>query len=255
MATSNATANLPTEGRALAAFSVIGWRWISRNPASAIAPILQPFIFLYFLRLIAPGFFPLEVLGAMLFTTQNIGSWVLGDSATWRVELALQDLFVASPMGKVRYLFGVAFSNLIAAAPALIVLAGLLYWSLPAPPPWSAWVVLLGCLTVVWVLFSAIGVAISSRLTSQREIWPVGNLTFTVIGMLSPLYYPLSSLPPVWQEVARLLPTTYAALLVQGAFGLTPTTGLQMVEDVGLLLVLAAVGTLLAMRMYRWRVP
>jgi ABC-2 type transport system permease protein len=255
LATATATANLPTEGRALAAFSVIGWRWISRNPASAIAPILQPFIFLYFLRLIAPGFFPLEVLGAMLFTTQNIGSWVLGDSATWRVELALQDLFVASPMGKVRYLFGVAFSNLIAAAPALVVLAGLLYWALPAPPPWTAWVVLLGCLTVVWVLFSSIGVAISSRLTSQREIWPVGNLTFTVIGMLSPLYYPLSSLPPVWQEIARLLPTTYAALLVQGAFGLTPIDGLEMAADAVLLLVLAAVGTVLAMRMYRWRTP
>ncbi len=256
MALPTATPTAPGEGRALPAFAWIGWRWISRNPASAIAPILQPFIFLYFLSLISPpGLFPLEVLGAMMFTTQNIGSWVLGDSATWRIELAVQDLFVASPLGKVRYLFGVAFSNLIAAAPALIVLAVVLAMSLPAGVPWTAWAILGIALTIVWILFSAIGVAMSSRLTSQREIWPVGNLTFTVIGMLSPLYYPLSYLPPVWQGVARFLPTTYAALLVQGAFGLTPASPVEMLEYAGLLLALALAGTWVALSMYRWRSP
>jgi ABC-2 type transport system permease protein len=256
MATATAAESAPRDGRVLPAFGVIGWRWISRNPASAIAPILQPFIFLYFLHLISPpGLFPLEILGAMLFTTQNIGSWVMGDSATWRIELAVQDMFVASPMGKVRYLFGVAFSNLIAAAPALIILAVLLDMSLPHAVPWTAWLVLAGCLATVWILFSAIGVAISSRLTSQREIWPVGNLTFTVVGMLSPLYYPLSYLPLDWQKVAHFLPTTYAALLVQGAFQITPASGTEMVEYVGLLLGLAVVGTFLALRMYRWRSP
>jgi len=245
---------VPTRGRVLPAFAVIGWRWISRNPAAAIAPILLPFIFLYFLRLIAPAnLFPLEVIGAMLFTTQNVGSWVLGDSATWRIELAVQDLFVASPMGKVRYLFGVAFSNLIAAAPALVVLAVLLAGLLPTAPPWYAWVVLVAALATLWVLFSSIGVAISSRVTSQREIWPVGNLTFTCLGMLSPLYYPLSSLPPAWQDVARFLPATYAALLLQGVFGLTPASP-ETLGEYGLLLVgLAAVGTALALWLYRWR--
>ena len=246
---------VPGEGRVLPAFAFIGWRWISRNPASAIAPIMVPFIFLYFLALISPkSLFPLEVLGAMLFTTQNIGSWVLGDSATWRIEFALQDMFVASPMGKVRYLIGVAFSNLIAAAPALVVLTVVLAVAIGHPVPWSAWVVLIGCLVVVWILFSAIGVAISSRLTSQREIWPVGSLTFTILGMLSPLYYPLSYLPPLWQDVARFLPTTYAALLVQGAFGLVPASPEAMLADAVLLLVLAVVGTLIALPLYRWRV-
>ncbi|HEV2450127.1 MAG TPA: hypothetical protein VGU43_06965, partial [Thermoplasmata archaeon] len=63
---------VPSTGRVLPAFALIGWRWISRNPASAIAPVLLPFVFLYFLRLISPlEYFPLEIVGAMLFTTQN----------------------------------------------------------------------------------------------------------------------------------------------------------------------------------------
>ena len=243
-----------THGRVVPAFLVIGWGWIARNPAAAVAPILLPFIFLYFLRIIAPAsLFPLEVIGAMLFTTQNIGSWVLGDSATWRIECALQDLFVASPMSKLRYLLGIAVSNLIAAAPALVVLSVVLAYELPTPPPWYAWGVLVGVIGVLWVLFSAVGVAISSRVRSQREIWPVGNLTFTCLGMLSPLYYPLAVLPPLWQDVARFFPATYAALLLQGVFGVSPAPPLELAADSGLLVLSAVVGIAIALRLYRWR--
>ena len=254
----------PKTGRALPAFAWIGWRWISRNPASAIAPILLPFIFLYFLRIIsteeflAPGvpagaIFPLQVVGAMIFSTMNIGNWVLGDSAEWRIHRGLQDLFVASPLDKLRYLFGVAFSNIIPAAPALVALSILLasVWSVPV----YAWPVLAGTLLVIWLLFSAIGIAISSRLTSQREIWPVGALVFTTLGLLSPLYYPLSVLPPVWREVALFLPLTYAALLAQGILGITAQSPTELALEALILVVSALVGTAIALRLYRWRAP
>jgi len=248
--------NVPTTGRALPAFLIVGWRWISRNPAVAITPILLPFIFLYFLSLISPpSLLPLEIVGAMLFTMQNIGSWVLGDSAFWRIECSLQDMFVASPLSRIRYLFGIAFSNLIAMLPALAILTVLLAWAggregTPLTP--YAGLVIFASLAVMWVLFSSIGIGISSRIRTQREIWPIGNLTFTILGMLSPLYYPLSALPPLWQDAARFLPTTYAALLVQGALGITPATPAQMVFYGALLVACASVGLVLVLRLYRW---
>ena len=248
--------SVPARGRALPAFLWVGWRWISRNPAVSITPVLLPFIFLYFLSLISPpSLRPLEIVGAMLFTMQNIGSWVLGDSAVWRIECSLQDLFVASPLGRIRYLFGIAFSNLIAMLPALAVLAALLAWlgrSDGYPLTWYAGGVLLLSLGVMWVLFSSIGIAISSRIRTQREIWPVGNLTFTLLGMLSPLYYPLRILPPLWQDAARFLPTTYAALLAQGALGITPATPAQMALYAGLLGACAVTGLAITLRVYRW---
>ncbi|MGI0070833.1 MAG: ABC transporter permease [Thermoplasmata archaeon] len=248
--------SVPARGRALPAFGVVGWRWISRNPAVAITPVLLPFIFLYFLSLISPpSLFPLEIIGAMLFTMQNIGSWTLGDSAFWRIECSLQDLFVASPLSRIRYLFGIAFSNLIAMIPALAILLGLLIWiggarGHPFTP--LAALALFASLLTMWVLFSSVGIAISSRIQTQREIWPVGNLTFTILGMLSPLYYPLSALPPIWQDAARFLPTTYAALLVQGALGITPASPEQLVLYAGLLAVCAVVGLAITLRLYRW---
>jgi hypothetical protein len=247
---------LPRHGRFLFPFTYIGWRWISRNPAVTIAPLLLPFIFLFFLRLVSPpALFPVEIVGAMLFTTQNIGNWVLGDSAYWRIEHAIQDLFVASPLGKLRYLFGIAFSNLISAAPAYVALTVLLAETVRVP--WYAWPILVGVILLLWVLFSSIGIAISSRLRTQREIWPVGNLLFTSVGMLSPLYIPIWKLPAVWASVAWFLPGTYAALLVQGAVGLLPPGfgfGTWSVVTYGAyLVVLAAAGTGLALFLYRWQ--
>ncbi|MDE1821288.1 MAG: ABC transporter permease, partial [Euryarchaeota archaeon] len=234
------TLGMPTEGRALPAFAIIGWRWISRNPAVAIAPVLIPFIFLYFLYLISPrSYFPAEIVGAMLFTTQNIGNWVLGDSAWYRIENALQDLFVASPLGKFRYLFGIAFSNLIAAIPALVVLGVLLALQPGVAMVWWAWAILAGDLLLLWIVFSAIGITISSRIRTRREVWPVGNLAFTTVGMISPLYFPLGILPPLWQDAAMFLPGTYAAQLAKGTLGLlqvAPTTG-EYVSDAVLLAV------------------
>ncbi len=248
--------SVPTRGRALPAFGIVGWRWISRNPAVAITPVLLPFIFLYFLSLISPpSLLPLEIVGAMLFTMQNIGSWTLGDSAFWRIECSLQDLFVASPLSRIRYLFGIAFSNLIAMIPALAVLTLLLAWvgGMHGVPltPFGA-VALVIALGTMWVLFSSVGIAISSRVKTQREIWPVGNLTFTILGMLSPLYYPLRALPPIWQDVARFLPTTYAALFVQGALGITPATPAELALYAGLLGLSAVVGLAVTLRIYKW---
>ncbi len=242
----------PQKGHVFAPWGYIGWRWIWRSPAAAIVPLLQPFFFLYFLHLIAPPeYFPLQVAGAMLFSTQNIGSWCLSDSAVFRIELRLQDIFVASPHDKVRYLVGVAFSNLIPALPALIAL-GLILASVTSVSL-GGWLMLVACIVTIWVLYSAIGIAVSSRLRSQREVWPVGNLIFTLLGILSPLYYPLSILPPVWRELSQLLPATYAALLVQGALGLGTAGSPNLAMDAGLLVLSTAIGLVLAWRLYQWR--
>jgi ABC-2 type transport system permease protein len=246
---------LPQEGRILPAWAFIGYRWISINPAVAIAPVMIPFIFLYFLKLISPAeYFPGEIVGAMLFTTQNCGNWVLGDSAWYRIENAIQDLFVASPTGKIRYLLGIALANFIAAVPALLVLGALLYLQPGVSIDPLGWIVLAGIIVVLWLLFSAIGIAISSRIKSRREVWPVGNLLFTAVGMISPLYYPLSILPPVWQDAAQFLPGTYAATVAKGSLGLlspAPSEG-TLVFDGGLLLLIATVGIVLALQLYRW---
>lgn len=240
------------EGRVFPAFAIVGYRWIARNPVSVAAPILLPFFFLYFLHLISqPRYLPLEVAGAMLFTTQNIGSWCLGDAAELRLEMRLQDMFTASPLGRIRYLFGIAFSNLIPAAPALVILGIIL--SLVTHVSAFAWIALAASIFAVWILYSAVGLAISSRVRTQMEVWPIGSLVFTALGIFSPLYYPLSILPPVWQDAAHFLPATYAALLVQGALGFTKMNAIDVIVNASLLVLSTLVGLVIVLRLYSWR--
>ncbi|MEM3852401.1 MAG: ABC transporter permease [Methanomassiliicoccales archaeon] len=239
-------------GKVFPAFALIGWRWIARNPVAVIVPVLLPFFFLYFLHFISqPRYFGLEVAGAMLFTTQNIGSWCLGDASELRLEMRLQDIFTASPLGRLGYLFGIAFSNLVPAAPALVVLGIML--TFVTHVSLLAWGVILGCILTIWILYSAIGLAISTRVRSQMEVWPVGNLVFTAFGIFSPLYYPLSILPPVWQFAAHFLPATYAALLVQSALGFATATATSMLIDAGLLAITTLIVFFAVLRLYVWR--
>lgn len=244
-------ADIP-RGRVFPAFALVGYRWITQNPIAVAVPILLPFFFLYFLHLISQGkYFPLEVAGAMLFTTQNIGSWCLGDAAELRLQMRMQDLFTASPLDRVRYLFGVAFSNLVPAIPALIILGVILSFVTTVTP--ITWVILAASIFSVWILYAAVGLAISSRVKSQMEVWPVGNLVFTALGIFSPLYYPLAILPPAWQVAAHFLPATYAALLVQGSLGFTNATVSDMLLDAGLLVLSTVVGLVVVLRLYTWR--
>src|SRR3989442_12391835 len=102
----------------------------------------------------------------MIFSTQNIGSWCLSDSAVFRIELRLQDIFVASPHDKVRYLFGVAFSNIIPALTALAAL-GIILATVTSVSV-IAWLVIVAVILIIWVLYSAIGIAWSSRLRGRQ---------------------------------------------------------------------------------------
>ena len=135
--------------------------------------------------------------------------------------------------------------------PALIILGVLLSFVTRVSP--AGWLVLVVSILAVWVLYSAIGLAISSRVRSQMEVWPVGSLVFTALGIFSPLYYPLAILPPAWQVAAHFLPATYAALLVQGALGFTRTTASEMLLDAALLALSTVVGLAIVLRLYAWR--
>src|SRR5207244_13195969 len=106
----------------------------------------------------------------------------------------------------------VAVSDRLPAIPAISVL-GIILASVP-DVSLPGWLVLIGSILTIWVLYSAIGIAVWSRLRSQREVWPVGNLIFTLLGILSPLYYPISIIPPVWGAVSRVLHAHYTTLTV-----------------------------------------
>src|SRR5258705_9755117 len=67
---------------------------------------------------------------------------------------------------------------------------------------------------------SHLGISYAVFFLKKKKVWPVGNLIFTLIRILSPLYYPVSRLTPVWREIAQLIQSTYSDLLIEALTGL-----------------------------------
>ena len=192
-----------------------------RSPLLIAAVFLTPFSFLFFLRLINPAQFPVGVIGGILFTALFSGAGMLNDCAYLRLERQLQQVFVASPVRPFAYILGMALSELAFCLPALVLFLAIL--ALVTPVSVGAFALLIGVVLLTWLMASTLGFLISTMFRQLREIWPIGTLVFSSLAVLPPLFYPASVIPPAYQWVAFLAPSTFAGQLADHAVGVAPT--------------------------------
>ena len=229
-----------------------------RSPLLIAAVFLTPFSFLFFLRVINPGGFPVGVVGGILFTALFTGNGMLNDCAYLRLERQLQAVFVASPVRPFAYVFGTALSELAFALPALVLFFAIL--ELVRPVSAIVFLVLLGVVLLTWLMATTLGFLISTFFKQLREIWPIGTLVFSTLAVLPPLFYPIAAIPEAYRWVAFLAPSTFAAQLVDQATGVTSATfapaflgspWFDVVGLVGVTLLFALAAAFLS----RWREP
>lgn len=229
-----------------------------RSPLLIAAVFLTPFSFLFFLRVINPGGFPVGVVGGILFTAMFTGNGMLNDCAYLRLERQLQSVFVASPVRPFTYIFGTALSELAFTLPALVLFFAIL--EVVAPPGAIGLAILVGVVLLTWLMATTLGFLISTFFKQLREIWPIGTLVFSTLAVLPPLFYPIAAIPSAYRWVAFLAPSTFAAQLVDQATGVTRSDfapaflGSPWFDLVGLVGVTVAFA-LAAGFLSRWREP
>src|SRR5580704_5192208 len=137
--------------------------------------------------------------------------------------------------------------TLTVATMALMVLAGKRYY--PINLNVSVLRFALALLISTWSILS-IGFLIASIVPTARFAQPIGAAILYPMLALCGLFVPLQSLPPALQVVARALPLTYAVSLLQGIWkgdGWWVHRG-----DVAALVIVFAVCTALAAKVFRW---
>jgi ABC-2 type transport system permease protein len=231
-----------------------------RTPLLVGAVFLTPFSFLFFLYVIAPPeLFPTGVVGGILFTALFTGNGMLNDCAYLRLERQLQQVFVASPMRPLSYVLGMALSELAFTLPALVLFLGIL----EVVHPFSAlgFAALLGVVLLTWLMSCSLGFLISTFFRQLREIWPIGTLIFSTLSVLPPIFYPATRIPPHWEWVAFIAPSTWAGQLADQAAGvslggaLSPSLLSNPWFDLGGLAVWTVGFALAALFLARWREP
>lgn len=198
-----------------------GFRTIKRGPSYIVASLSAPLTLLFIVYIITSGsLVPFAIIGGFISLVASVALSSSGDAAFFRLQLRIQDLFVASSITPVDYILGLTVSYLVFSMPgiALYVSLGVLYHLFTLI---SALALALILVTLV-LSTSAISFIIASSIGHIRNVWGIAGILSIVMTVLPPTFYPYTYLPNYAIYALSISPATPAAVLAQGVFGLAP---------------------------------
>jgi ABC-2 type transport system permease protein len=224
------------------------------QPLYLLSILASPLSFLFFVTVASHGVLLFYgIAGGMILTVLSVGTSLQTDMSHYRTDLKFQDVMVASPVSAPVYVAGIALSELIYSLPGLGVFVVL--WRINGPISAVAALSVVAILITVWALATALGFTLATYFNDIRETFVFSSIVSLGLSVLPPVYYPISAIPSSVRWLAYFSPTTYAAFLMQGAFGLQPLSLSSAAID-AIVLVLSAFALLaIASFKARWRDP
>ena len=227
----------------------LGFIPMVRNPLFMAFVFSTPFTLLFILFVASNGAaLPYGLAGALTMITAELGLFVGTDLATYKIQNRFQDMVVASPVSPLIYMFGVALSELIFGAPALVIIFALIAGQGATTAALAA---AFGVVMLLWVTTTSLGFFFSAYAPNTQNAFIINGFITTFLSVLPPVYYSLNYLPPLLRPFAQIIPTTDAAALFQGAIGLgysvSPLSGFAVLGAATVIMLV-----LVSFRM-RWR--
>ena len=105
-------------------------------------------------------------------------------------------------------------------------------------------------LVICTLAILSMGFVIASVVPTARFAQPIGTVVLYPMIALCGLFAPIAALPPALRVVARLLPLTYVASLLQGIWRGDGWSA--HITDLAALAVMTAIFTLLSAKVFRW---
>lgn len=205
-----------------------GIRTISRGTSYIAAALSTPLALLFLVYVISGGtLVKYALVGGFIAIVASVALQSSGDAAFFRLQLRIQDLYVASGVSPSDYMIGLTLSYLMFSLPgiALYVVLGLFYnlFTLYS----VLMLVLVLCLLVIAT--SSISFMISSTVRHIRNIWGIAGILSILMTILPPTYYPYHAIPQVYLYILSFTPVTPAAVVAQYSFGLSPPMPIEFV--------------------------
>jgi ABC-2 type transport system permease protein len=227
----------------------LGFTSMIRNPLFIAFVFSTPFTLLFILFVASGGTaLPYGMAGALTMVTTELGLFVGTDLASYKIQNRFQDIVVASPVSPLVYMFGVALSELIFGAPALVVLLAMIAGQGASA---ASIAICLGVIVLLWMTTTSLGFFFSAYAPNTRNAFIINGFITTILSVLPPVYYSIGILPKFLIPLAEIIPTAEASALFQGTIGL----GYSITPAVGFVVLLAAtlITLLLVSFRMRWR--
>ncbi len=234
-----------------------GVKIIIRGPSYIIASLVTPLTLLFVVYVLTHGaLVEFAVVGGMITLIASIGLQSAGDATFMRLQLRIQEMYVASQVTPIDYMLSMTLSFLAFSIPGIVVYSFL-----------GAYYNLYDLATTFYMIFliiililstSAISFIISSMVNHVRNIWGITAVLSIVMTVIPPTFYPYTDLQGKLGTngliyMMSLSPATPAAVSAQMFFGLEPMNNNLFLTMVIILLVETAVYFAIAKYLTRWR--
>jgi ABC-2 type transport system permease protein len=225
-----------------------GFYVVLRGPSYLLASLSLPLTLLFMVTIFTHGaLIAFAIAGGPIAIVAANSINGAADAAFFRIQIRIQDLFVATSITSQDYMFALSLSYLVFSLPG-IVLYGVLgaylrVFSLGSTP----WII--GVLVLLTLTISNLSFIIAGLLKHIRNVWGITAILSIIMTVLPPTFYPYSYLPNWILYALSISPVTPAAVLMQGIVGLEKMQYWMVI----ILFVETVVLTLLGRKFIRWR--
>jgi ABC-type multidrug transport system permease subunit len=222
-----------------------------RNRVALFFSYIFPLIFFGFVGINGGGGNSLQVVGIVLgLGVLGGGLFGVGIRAVQDREQNILRRFKVAPIGPGEIIVSGIVTALVLQLPNVAFMVALAHRFLGAPWPTQP-VSLLIFVSLGLLAFASLGGIIAALVNSMQEGMLLTQLFYFPLLFLGGITFPITGFPAWLQTVAQFIPSTYFSSGLQPILRGTETL-FDNLASVGALALTAAVGTLLAIKLFRW---
>jgi ABC-2 type transport system permease protein len=225
-----------------------GFYVILRGPSYLVASLSLPLTLLFMVTIFTHGaLIAFAIAGGPLAIVAANSINGAADAAFFRIQIRIQDLFVATSITSQDYMLALSLSYLVFSLPGIALYAVLgsyfRVFSISSALP------IIAVLVLLTLTISNLSFIIAGLLRHIRNVWGITAILSIIMTVLPPTFYPYTFLPPGIIYILSISPVTPAAVLLQGIVGLEP----MQIPMIFILIFETIVLTFLGRKFIRWR--
>ncbi len=213
-----------------------------------LSATLSPMSLLFVVGVLSSGKgLPFALAGGLIsmVTIMSIGE--AGGMAWFRFDIKYIDLIITTATSQIDFMLGEIAGTVIWAIPGLLIyLAMDLYFNLLSP---LALIVTLFVIGLIFISVTSIAFWLSGVVKYSRHVWAFVGLLSLVMTILPPTFYSYTFLPKPALYALLIIPSTSAAIVEQGVFGISPMNWWALV----VLIIETVAYFMVARHLTKWR--
>lgn len=198
------------------------------------------------------AYLPHALIGSIFALAFSAGLMQVSVELSGMTRCKFKYMLVSSNVHPLAFMVAVALGESMYTIIQLIVLYTLL--AIAVPITFNNIIVLIFTTILVWITGIAFGFYLSSRIQYIVNVFRVTDLVYSILVYMTPVYFPLDIVPPIWRLSILISPPALGATVARKSLGLTIVSNTVAVELMIITLILHTITwVIIALLKSEWR--